>query len=66
MTNSPHIQFDRMIAWACVNAILSYCDEPEAVFGEWRRAMEGETSGVDPVIIAKRVQKLRVATKARS
>ena len=54
-----HMPLDRMTAWACVNAILAYCEQPPALFGEWRDATEGERGSIDPVTTARRIQTWR-------
>lgn len=57
--------YDRLTAWACINAILAYCDQGPALFGEFRDITDGATS-IDPVQKAKAImaQRERVAKAA--
>lgn len=39
---------DKMTAWACANAVLSFLGLPDSLFGEWNEACKDQgTSGID-------------------
>lgn len=51
---------DRMLAWACVNAILRYLNEPEAPFGEFRDAANCYGLRLDAVKITHTIRRWRL------
>lgn len=55
------IKHDHMTAWACANAILVYLGEPEALFGEWRDATDGQGSHVDAISMVNKIRHWRGA-----
>jgi hypothetical protein len=56
---TANIRHERMVAWACVNAILAYLGEDEVLYGEWNSATYTEYSGIDPVAMANRIRTWR-------
>lgn len=54
-----NMRHERMTAWACVNAILAYCGQTEALWGEWRDAVYTDHDNIDPGLVAHRIMKWR-------
>lgn len=55
---------DKVVAWACVNAILAYCNEPAVLLGEWHKATFLINDVINPVTLARKIQHLRAESGA--